>query len=254
MSVEFKELTDKCFINEYVKTHKEIFNLSDLDAYPPSFFSLLIRKENPLGIVIGCYVKNELKGLAVGIAGLKNDSLYIPFAGISKELRGTKIAFDLIHEIRKKAFEKGFHSISGIFDPLEANLGKMYSYLGATFFNYIDEAYQSESNEENGCHKIIFECHRDNYKNSIDTSDLPKKELNNIPVLKIAGDNYPKFLYEIPNNFEQLRKYNPIKANELRNESKHFFSFYLNKHNYFITKCFSCTIDNQKRTFYLFEN
>ena len=71
MPFVYKEITDYSLVPQCVKFQEEMFNLSIQDAYPSHFFSMIIRKEFPLGFIIGCFheERNELAGLAVILAG-----------------------------------------------------------------------------------------------------------------------------------------------------------------------------------------
>jgi len=252
MSVYFKEISDRNEINQCVELHKEIFDLNDIDAYPSSFFSMVVRREHPLGIIVGCFDDKDFIGLVVGISDSKIKSLYIPFAGLKKKYQNSRIGYKLILEIKKKAFQKGYKSIYGIFDPLESNLGKLYTSLGAIFNKYLMEPYQLINHNENIVDKMIFECLDDNHKQK-NNNQVDRNSLLKYPIVDMVGKEYNKFLFEIPNNFTHIKSNYQETANRLRCSTRDIFKYYINERGYIISNCISGRLNNEKKTYYLFE-
>jgi predicted GNAT superfamily acetyltransferase len=248
MSVIFKKLTDEREVMDYVKVHKEIFNLSELEAYPASFFSMLIRKEHPLGIVIGCYVDDELKGVAVGLASPKQKSVYIPFAGIKKEFQGGRAAFNLFMTLRENAFNEGYESIFGIIDPLQSNVGKVHTHLGSVFNKIVTDNTNPEP-----VVKLIFEASVKKINGQDKIHSSIKDLIKSIPVIDDIGSKHNKLLLQIPNNFENLKAERLAEAKEFRKKANRIFRYYIDDQNYIVTKCFSQKVNGEKKTYYLFE-
>ena len=253
MSVYYREIADKSMIPECVRLQQEIFSTSDIDTFPSSFYFMLVRKELPLGMLLGCFKNEKLIGMATGITGPQNNSMYIPFAGIIKEYQNTSIGFRLISELKNKAFSKGINCIYGIFDPLEARLGKLYSSMNAIFTEYITEPYTLiEGNDT--VDKLVFQCYnKQEDKISCFNKVSFRQIIDKYPIVCETGVLCKEFLIEIPLNYSLLKNENPLSALEWRKKSRELFTHYINNNKYVVKKCLNGMYEGTKRIFYLLE-
>jgi predicted GNAT superfamily acetyltransferase len=262
MTFEYNEIRDKIFISDCVCVHKSIFQLSDIDCFPPTFFTMLIRKEHPLGIVIGCFKKenNKMKliGLAVTIADIRDHSLYCVLVGVLPEYQNGRHGYMFALKLRELALKRGLTRVYGIYDPMEANLGKLYSYIGGITTMYINEAY-TLSTLESDVDKVLYEWQLD--------SEHVKRKLNrdhNISFQNLVSQysvvqyldtiQESEFLLEVPNNYLELKAINAEEANRWQVNTKTLLSEYLNHRGYHISECLSGNINGSKKTYYLLSN
>jgi len=260
MSFEYLEIKDKLFIPECVSVHKRIFRLTDADSFPALFFNMLIRQEHPLGIIVGCFKKEdnklELIGITVTISDI-DQSLYCVFMGFIPEYQNGRHGFIIAAKLREIALSRGFSKLYGIYDPLEANLGRLYSFLGCKTTRYIHEPY-AINNIDTGIDKVLFEWQLDSehvknvYGGGIHTN--VSKSIDGISVVCSIDTNEPEVLVEIPNNYHQLKSTNSEEAARWRENTRTLLSEYLNNRGYFIDECRSIIINNSKRTYYLLSN
>lgn len=256
MNLTYRELTDNKEVNDYYILHKRIFLLCEKDAYPPSFFSMVIRNEHPLGFVLGAYDNENLVGMVVAVAGNVQNSVYIPFMGLDQNYRRGKHAYNLILNFKETVRKKGYTRIFGIFDPLEANLGKIYSHLGAIFYNYTVTPYTLSKDKGIPKDKILFEYNLENngYKDKHEYKSLVHKEIiEKYPVVDSIECSEKNILIEIPINFSEIEIQNREKAIEYRNFTSKLFSHYINKNGYVITQCISSIKENTKKIYYFLQ-
>ncbi|MCG8698026.1 MAG: hypothetical protein MI922_08235, partial [Bacteroidales bacterium] len=154
-------------------------------------------------------------------------------------------AFNLVLELKKTATNKGFKSIYGIYDPLEANLGKLYAFLNSRAIKYIKAPYNLDS-ESLPIDKVLFVC---------DLTEPNHNRLSNTKVIQKVetfdlSENAKEHIIEIPNNYLQLKSSHPKLALEWRRKTQLQFDDFINKKGFVIEDCRSLRINETKRTFY----
>jgi predicted GNAT superfamily acetyltransferase len=258
MSFEYIEINDKDLIPDCVSVHKQIFQLSEIDTLPSIFFNMLIRKEHPLGIVIGCFkIENGTKmliGLTVTISSLTENSLYCVLVGVLPEFQNGRHGYMFALKLRETALKKGLLKVYGIYDPLEANLGKLYAHIGGITTKYIQEPYRL-SNIESGIDKVLYEWQLDSKRVKDKLQDRKSANFQKIISKKASFNSTDSFatelLLEIPNNFIELKNINPNEADRWRIHTREILKKYLNQEGYFISECVSGNVNGQKKTYYL---
>ena len=262
MKFEYKVITDKLFISDCFFVHRKIFQLSDIDSFPPSFFAMLIRKEHPLGLVIGCFKedinKSELIGLTVAIADIPNHSLYCVLVGVLPEYQNGRHGYMFAQKLREEALNRGLSTVFGIYDPLEVNLGKLYSYIGGITTKYIKEAYTLNFMGD-GIDKVLYEWQLDSEhvkrKFSRDHTINFKYLISNYSVARLSETiNESEFLLEVPNNYLELKSINSDETNQWLLNIRKLLSEFLNHRGYHISECLSGNINGSKKTYYLLSN
>jgi len=251
MLFEYREIKERELVPVCVSMHKKMFNLSDEDAFPTLFFSLLIRQEHPMGIIIGCFKNSdnndqELIGIVVTMVDVDN-SLYCLFMCILPEYQNGRHGYNIINKFREVALSKGFLKLYGIYNPLEANLGKLYSYVGVKTNRYICKPYDIHEMTDS-VDKVLFEwCLDSKSVESVSFQDTIKK----YPVIQNLDMCESQFLLEIPNNYVELKKMNSNEINKQVEFIKLVLMEYLNNRGYYITDCLSGKYDGTKKTYYL---
>lgn len=261
MSIEYIEINEKSFIPECVEIHKKIFHLSDAEAFPSLFFNMIIRKEHPLGIIIGCFrtenSKSELIGLTVTLADLEEKSLYCVLIGVLEEFQNGRHGYMFSQKLSEVALKRGLKKLYGIYDPLEANLGKLYAFIGGITTKYI-QAPLTQSYGEIVVDKVLFEWP---FINGSIKKNRQRKVNNSLEkitarykVVETSESSEDEFLIEIPCNYLELKNNDVKRAHEWRVHTREILSHYLNNQGYVISDCFSSNINGYKRTFYLLTN
>lgn len=261
MSIFYQEITDELFVPDCVAIQYDIFGLSEKDAFPAAFFSLLIRKEHPLGMLVGCFKQdngiNKLIGLAAFMTDSKPNTLYCLFMGVDKAHRDSIYGFRLSCKVKEIAQKKGIKTIYGIYDPLEANLGRLYAHLGVVAVKYLQKPYKLYTANVIQVDKVLFEWEMSDKKSCNVPSDYKEMTLheivNELGVVEHTKSTKESFLVEIPSNYLQLTNRNRELAANWRHQTQKLFSYYLNEKNYHITNCFSGKIDSNQKTFYLLQ-
>jgi predicted GNAT superfamily acetyltransferase len=261
MSFEYIEIKDKLFVPDCVHIHKKIFHLTEAEAFPSFFFNMIIRNDHPLGIIIGCFKKEnnkmELIGLTVTIADLQSNSIYCVLVGVLEEYQNGRHGYMFSQKLREVALEKGLSKMYGIYDPLEANLGKLYAFIGGFTSRYIDESF-AIGNNQTGIDKVLFEWQFENNKNKKPLQKILNRKLEQLLIESEVVDHTestsPEILIEIPTNFSAIKTDNPEKAEEWRLFIRKVFTQYLNHKGYIIIDCLSGNINGSKKTFYLLSN
>lgn len=257
MSFEYSMIRDKIYIPECVEVHKKIFHLSDSDAFPANFFNMIIRKEHPLGIIIGCFKKEENKseliGLTVTIADMQQKSLYCVLVGVLDEYQNGRHGFMFSQKVREAALPLGLTKLYGIYDPLEINLGKLYAFIGGITTKYIEEPLTLNSCEL-PVDKVLFEwdfnhmVRKDRVGNS---KSFFEDSISNYKIVGNTNSAESEFLIEIPTDYLQLEKSNIEEAKKWRTFTRKILSHYLNNQGYIISDCLSGRINGAKKTYYL---
>jgi predicted GNAT superfamily acetyltransferase len=259
MSVTYKEITDSLYIPECIAMQKKVFGLSDVDIFPESYFSLLMRKQHPLGLVVGCFLDEDNKSELIGLTVLQNDrlpnSLYCLFIGILPEYQNKMYGYHLAKKVKDIAVSKGYVIMYGIYDPLEANLGKLYAYLGVTADTYINEPYKLNTDEVIVVDKVLFTWSLDDTKAVSNSAYLPKKTykeaVNQYPIVGSLGIDAQTILIEIPGDYLDIKKTNHTLARKWRDNTRILFDNYINKNNYTIIDCLSGKTESERKTYYL---
>lgn len=261
MPIYYQEITDGLSIPDCVAIQNEIFDLSEKDAFPASFFSLLIRKEHPLGMLVGCFHKQNNKEKLIGLAAFMVDkspnTLYCLFMGVNKAHRDGVLGFKLANQVREIAKQKGIHTIYGIYDPLEANLGKLYAHLGVISTKYIANPYTLYNNNVTQVDKVLFEWNISEEQNNILNNKIRNTSFtdatNTITIANNTNCDNTDLLIEIPINFDALVRNHKELADKWRVSTQKLFNEYLNNKGYYITNCLSGKIQQEKKTYYLLQ-
>jgi predicted GNAT superfamily acetyltransferase len=261
MSVEYLEITDPLYIPECVAIQKEFFELSALDMYPSSFFSLLIRKEHPLGMLVGCFVNDGNKKTLVGLITLLADTgantFYCLFVGLKPEYRDGLYGYNLTLAAKKFSELKGITTIKAIIDPLEANVIKLYLHLGVKFIKYINNPYKLDTHKVMGIDKALFKWEFDRTFSSRESDNKIKLRFQEIiDQYTIVEDSHctdETFLIEIPDKFMEMLENNEAEANKWRIKTRQLFTEYMNNKGYAITDFVSGKINKQKKIYYLLQ-
>lgn len=261
MSVEYLEITETLYLNDCISIQKDLFNLSDIDVFPQAFFNMLIRKEHPLGLVVGCF-KTEMDirnliGIGVAIADSEDNAAYVPFIGMKKEFHSGIYGYNLLLNLRLAAIRRGFNKIYALFNPLETHLGKLYTKVGMRVVKYISEPYTLNKNNIVSPDKVLiswdlksdYVLKKINREYQISLSDL----ISELPIARDFNECNPEFLIELP-DYTFSNGTTQELASPIIKHTQEILEFYINKKNYIITDCLSSRLNNRKNTFYLLSN
>ena len=258
MSVEYLEITDISYVPECVEFQKKVFSLSESDAFPASFFSLLIRKDHPVGMLVGCFKlengQRKLIGLATNMVDKKPASLYCLSMGILPEYQKGRYGYNLTLALRSIALKNGYTTIFGIYDPLEANLGKLYCHIGVDAYKYITSPYKLDLETVTTIDKVLFEWkidHKKVEKKLNRSNKVSVKELIRKVALAGEEDSGEDVRIEVPSDYQRLKINEPQTANNWRTNTQKVFDHYINKENYIITNCISEVQENTRKTYYI---
>ncbi len=261
MTTTYSEITDPKYIQDCVEIQKKLFKIADADTFPAAFFSMLIRKEHPLGLVVGCFREDEngqaLIGLTIAVADKRNDSAYIPFLGLLPEYRNGRYGYNLLLQLREVALKHGYKTMYGIFEPLDSNLGKLYTTVGMRIRQYILEPFKTESGTKASPDKVLFHWDIDSdyvtKKINREISNSFQEIIENVPIAKQAESTKPKYLLEIPATIDTLKQGPFEMENEWRTKTRTFLSSYLNNKGYQITDCIKGRLQKERKAFYILE-
>ena len=259
MLVLYQEITETLYIQECVAIQKDLFNLSDIDVFPYSFFSMIIRKEHPIGVLMGCFAEvnntKNLIGLGVAIADKEINTAYVPFIGIKKGYQNGIYGYKLLLHLRTAALKNGFKIINALFDPLEISLGKLYTRVGMVINKYITEPYQLKEEDSVVPDKVLinWDIESDYVVKKINRDGVIsfKDALAKFSVVKNLDSKESGFLIEIPSQIIQVSKNKTDTIKTQFQIFKKLLDIYINKKNYIITDCFSGIINKQKKNYYL---
>lgn len=253
MSIIFKEITDVRDLPKVYKLQKDIFGFSDAEAIPVGLLNLLIREQYKLGCVITCYLKEKIEpvGLVILMNGTQLDTYYTTLIGVLPKYTRSKISFQFIYELGKWVLNNNKKQLIGVFNPMDANLAKIYSYNRMNVYQYLIEDESDILSD-----KLLFNWRmkdKENYDRLLGKRKYtPKEAISKLPVLNSVHENYKEFLLEIPNDFRNLLSVNKTKATEWAEYVRTVFIDFLNNKGYTILDCFSVVHSKEKKTFYLF--
>jgi predicted GNAT superfamily acetyltransferase len=261
MSIEYLEITDPLYIPECVAIQKEIFGLSDADMYPSSFFNLIIRKEHPIGMLVGCFEVNGDKKRLVGLITLLADtgtkSFYSLFIGLIPEYRDGMHGYNLSLAAKKYAQQKGITTLYSIIDPLESNIIKLYLHLKVKFIKYINNPYKLDSHSVTGIDKVISEWDLNSDLTSRKTDNKVKllfqEAIDKYSIVEDTNCIEETFLIEIPDKYMEMLQNNEAEADKWRHKTRILFTEYMNNQGYAITDFVSGKINKQKKIYYLLQ-
>lgn len=258
----FRELTDDNDFEQCINLQRSIFKLSDTQVISPLLLKLIARKNPPVGLAIGIFNHSELIGFVIGLSAFEEKSIYITMLGIKSKYQNRSYGFKLFLKFRETALANNINRMYCVFNPLESHLSYLYcSKLGFTGIKLEIESIdpEIEENLNNIPEGKLLTIWNMNSPKTID-------KLNKVNVLTLADviNKYPiatcnympnskKILFEIPENYNLLKKTDYKSAELYRINSQHLFQEYLNNRKYLITDCFSEIIHNQRKTFYLLE-
>lgn len=264
MEVVYREIFSQDELNKCIDIQRSAFRLSDIDIISPALLKMYSRKVHPLGILIGCFKKNgsseELIGFILSVGDLKKKSIYTALLGVLPEHQNKLYGIKLILKLREVALQRGIKKIYGIFDPLEANLGKLYLGVGVIIYKYLENVYElSESTNDIVTDKVLFEWKLTD-KTKLRRIKEGKKYLFNelikkYPLVSKKSDiiKSKKILVEIPSAYKEISDNNIEKAKTLRNNSRAVFNELLNEKCYIIKDSLTGVIDKERKTYYIFE-
>jgi predicted GNAT superfamily acetyltransferase len=254
VSISYEELTDPGYIPECVSLHKKIFGLSDADAFPPAFFHLLMREGHPLGMVIGCFRQEGgnkyMIGIVAAMADRADKSLYCAFLGILPEYQNKRYGYDLFMKFYETALEKNIEKLFGIFDPLEANLGKLYMHVGGKAIKYFTEPYHL-SLIHSTPDKVLYEWGIQHYTPSQPQLVYAKAGYGPIPIAEDLSLDALDIMIQIPLDYMAMKEKDPEKATIWRLQTRKLFSHYINEKGYEMVATFLDKRGGQRQLFYI---
>jgi predicted GNAT superfamily acetyltransferase len=262
MKIEYKELISEEDIKQCIQLQKIIFNLSDADLISPLFFKLIARNNPPIGISIGAYMildsKPELIGFALGFATFENKSVYVPLMGVLPEYQNKIYGYKLSLKFREIALSKGLKKLYCVFDPVLANLARLYCVsLGCIGIKYEDNKTVCTDHDIPDDKLLVLWDF--NAQTTIEKINCVKKNrnLSLIDERTIATSEYlpklPMVFVEIPDNYIQLKNSNFESALQWRISTREILSEYINNRHYIISDCHSLKINKERKTYFLLE-
>jgi hypothetical protein len=105
MEIIYQHLVGLEYIPELLKLQKEIFGLTDNNLITAPMLSVYLRKEHPLGFIVGCIIKHDnhssLVGLTINSADMIEHSIYLLWGGMlpkyQNKLYGRRLYFILYY-------------------------------------------------------------------------------------------------------------------------------------------------------------
>ncbi|MFC2138632.1 hypothetical protein ACFLTE_10685 [Bacteroidota bacterium] len=266
-SIEYSEINTPKEFNECVILQKEIFGLSDIDVIPAMFLNMVARKNPFMGIIVGIFknigATQKMIGFSINVSTGIDNSLYGVATGMLSEYQNKMYGYYVILKVREIAIENNVKIIYVLYDPLEANLGRLYmqkfGFIGTKF---IENAYQlNDDKDTTGVpnDKIFVEwdpisnitCKK--IEGKYECLSL-KEALDKYPVVdNIDYINDSPILVHIPENFKEIKQANPKLAKEYRNKVRPIFDTYINKKGFKLTESFTGKINRKRMTYYLLE-
>ena len=259
MEIEYRELkTDQDF-EQCIEIQKSVFGFSERELVSPLFFKLIARDVPPIGSGMGVFRKNEdsdeLLGFILGFATYLESSIYVVLLAIRKENQNGVFGYKLLFNYRELLLSKGINKLIGVYEPLEANLGRLYCHsLGYYGIKYMPDTTMSAFPSDKIY--VIWELSSNHVLNRIQRKvrTNPEEALLNIPLVNrdFSLDN-EQLLVEIPENYLELKQHDPQKAFEWRTLTRNTFNKYINERNYIIIDCIFSKTTTGKRYFYILE-
>lgn len=265
MEIIYREIFSQEELNKCAEIQRSSFGFSDLDIISPSLLKMYSRKVHPLGILVGCLKKDrhneELIGFILAVSDLKNKSVYTALLGVLPEYQNKLYGIKLILKLREIALQRGIKKIYGIFDPLEANLGKLYLGVGIIIYQYLEDVHELSVSVNNfATNKVLFEWKISDKKIIRRIKENKKPNLGELlkkyPVITINNElqvKSKKILVEIPFSYKEMLNNDIERAKNVRIKFGLIFKELLNNKCYKIKDCLTGVIDKKRKTFYLFE-
>jgi len=267
-TIEYRELTKFNEFRECVSLQKEIFGVSDIDAFSPLTLTVFAKKNPPIGIVIGAVDKNKRKnkliGFFFGTATLQENAIYGIAIGLLPEYQGQNIGPGIFLKFRELALARNIKYMYGNYDTLEGNLGHSYiDKLGFWGIRYQESPYEltSDDHHQNDIpiENVVVKWELDSIRTSkkLERTYLKKKleqAVLEYPIVSINNFEENKaVLVEIPDDFIALKKNNFDEALNWRLNTRKIFNEYINKRGYWITEFYSQKKDGKRENYYLLE-
>jgi predicted GNAT superfamily acetyltransferase len=259
MSIEYQEITDELYLQDCVAIQKEILEITDIDTFPIAFFNMLIRKEHPIGVLVGCFKTlgktKSLIGLGIAVADKAEHCAYVPFIGLIKEYQRGICGYKLLLELRKAALKNGFNTIFALFNPMEIHLSKLYTSVGMKVVQYIEEPYKLLGSKGIAPDKVLikWELQSDHVLNKISRRSLISvtKALADYQITQDSTLNDRELLINHPTNFSQFEEISKNRYDNICLNTKEIIREYINNKKYCITDCLTSNSNNTKKTYFL---
>ena len=130
MEVAFREIKTDEEIEQFYSVQEAIFSIRPEDRFPSHFISMLGRNDPEMGFVLGAYKLEDgiedLIGVSINITTGKTETLYCIITGVLPKYRNGIYGSKLISKVREHAIQRNFKFFYLVFNPLEANLGRLY--------------------------------------------------------------------------------------------------------------------------------
>jgi predicted GNAT superfamily acetyltransferase len=260
MDVEYKELKSKSDIDQCIELQKSIFDLSDVDLISPLLLKLIARNDPPIGISLGVFYKNKLIGFIIGMASFFEKSIYVLMMGMHHSYQNKTYGFGLLKRMRDLSISNNLNYMYCIYDPLEANLARLYYIcFGCLGIKYIKDAYFYSHDTilksiPNDTLVVRWDLKATRTVERVEKGEIKKSLHIEFPIASFDYLTYPpKVLVEIPENFNQLKETDYESAFHWREKTRKIFTEYINNKNYIISDCISTKINNKRKTYYLME-
>jgi predicted GNAT superfamily acetyltransferase len=268
VAIEYRELKSFDEFRECVSLQKEIFGVSDIDAFSPLILYIFSRESPSVGILIGAFDNRSGKqkqiGFFLGSAILRENAYWGILGGILPEYNGKSIGTELFRKLRELSLSRKVQNFYWTYDPLEGNLGhtnfNKLGHLGIEYrlspFEYTrDEPVKNDIPIDNVVIKWELDSRRTcekiggTYCKEKIEDVLAKYPLVNEGNLK----NDEIVLVEIPDDYAALKSTNFEEAMKWRFNTREIFSEYINNRGYWITEFYTQRENGKRRNFYQLE-
>lgn len=244
--IDYRILTSENDFTKCIDLQREVFHFSDIETISPLFLKLFARNNPPIGFAIGAFrtenEQSELIAILLATSTFISKSVYVIALGVKPQYQNKLHGYNLLLKLREISLEKDIQTMYGIFNPLEANLGRLY--FKSLGFRGVSYEYD---NNINASGKLLvkwdFKIPNKKTSNKEIASDfelLPIANLKSIPQSELV-------LIEIPKDYKNMSE---NLQNFWQQTQKFVFNEYLNTRNYNIIDCLTINLKNERKSYY----
>ncbi|MDQ4120624.1 MAG: GNAT family N-acetyltransferase [Acidobacteriota bacterium] len=210
--IKIREVSGVEEFNRCIELQRAAFKLPDLEISPLRHF---IVTNQCGGFTLGAFVENELVGFVHHLIAVKNGEIigYSHMAAISPDFQNAGIGARLKWAQREKALSQGVKFIKWTFEPMQSrNAHFNLNRLGATVSSYAENYYGTDYNpaSQNVSQPFGLDSDRLFADWRLDSERVKSFGRGEIPEIK----SEPSKIIEIPANWSEIVKNDPLKARE----------------------------------------
>jgi predicted GNAT superfamily acetyltransferase len=259
MGIEYRELTASDDIEQCLDLQRQVFGFTETELISPLFFKLISRGNPPVGIAIGVFDNRDgrqnLIGLMIGFASFLEKSVYTVLLGIQPAYQAGIYGYKLLLKFREIASSRGIETMYGVFEPLEANLARLY--VGGVGF-IPTEYFVDVSDAQVPSDKFLFRWDFDSphTQKKLGHSTKPAfAEVFDSTLLALTNNfpDEPRIFVEIPGDWLQTKTADPESARFWRLQTRAILAEYVNHRHYTVIDCLSGKVAGERKTYYVLE-